>query len=201
MLAGASGGAYTTMVASMLLGRENRQDLIKLLVLICPMLGRTLEDAPIERVPEWEKPWLNCIPWSLIVDDFDTKHRTRDPLLYPFEISLEEAKKLPKTVLFTSEFCMLRRDTHQIIPKLKEAGVYLDHADYAGSAHGMFGWFPEDPAFLLFDKDMNKVFDYAKQEELHILKKNTLKDKMSILRYKKNDDESDGLQSDKDLEN
>jgi hypothetical protein len=60
----------------------------------------------------WEKSFLNCIPVSLLVDDFDTKHKNRDPILYPFEISLEEAKKLPKTVLITSEFCMLRRDTH-----------------------------------------------------------------------------------------
>ena len=75
-----------------------------MLLLICPMLGNTLDDEPTNKLPEWEKPWLKCIPWSLVVDDFETKHKNRDPLLYPFEISLDEAKKLPKTVLVTSEF-------------------------------------------------------------------------------------------------
>lgn len=95
ILGGGSGGAYTVMVAAILLGRDNQSDLVKSMVLICPMLGRTLEDAPADQVPEWEKSFINCIPYSLLVDDFDKKHKNRDPLLYPFEISVEEAKKLP----------------------------------------------------------------------------------------------------------
>lgn len=196
VLGGGSGGGYTAMVAAMLISEEPIAPPLKMLVLVCPMLGRTLDEAPSHEVPEWEKPWINCIPWSLLVDDFEQKHKDRNPILYPFEISMENAKKLPKTVMITSEFCMLRRDTHQLIPKLKEAGVYLDHADYAGSTHGQFGFHPEDPAFQLFDKDMKKVFDYAKKEEVEILKKNTLKDKMATLKYKKTEEESDGLMTD-----
>ena len=71
--------------------------------------------------------------------------------------SLEEAAKLPKTVLFTSEFDPVRRDTHQIIQKLKRAGVYLDHGDYAGSAH-CFYLFQYDPNTKLFFDDMKTLF-------------------------------------------
>jgi acetyl esterase/lipase len=46
VLGGSSGGAYQVMVAAILLGRDNQSDMIKLLFLNCPMLGRTLEDAP-----------------------------------------------------------------------------------------------------------------------------------------------------------
>ena len=115
------------------------------------MLGRNLEDEPEHLVPAWEKPYVNCLPFDLLVDDFETMNANRDPILFPFEISEEEAKLLPKTVLFTSEFCWLRRDTHRLIPKLKKAGVYLDHGDYAGSAHGSYWAFNMDPNFKLFN--------------------------------------------------
>ena len=39
---------------------------------------------------------------------------------------------LPMTVVTTSEFDYLRRDAYYMIDKLKKAGKYLDHADYAG---------------------------------------------------------------------
>ena len=122
------------------------------------MLGRNLEDEPEHLVPSWEKPYVNSLPFDLLVDDFETMNKNRDPILYPFDISEEEAKLLPQTVLFTSEFCWLRRDTHRIIPKLKRAGVYLDHADYAGSAHASFMVFTFDPNHKLYNKDMQLVF-------------------------------------------
>ena len=79
-------------------------------------------------------------------------------MLYPLEISQEDCNNLPKTVLFTSEYCMLRRDTYNIITKLKKAGKYIDHADYAGSAHAAFAMPGFDPHVELFYNDMKKTF-------------------------------------------
>ena len=45
---------------------------------------------------------------------------------------------------------------------------------------------------------MGLVFDYAKKEEVIVLKKNTLRGKMDSMKYKRADDESDGLEEDKD---
>ena len=45
---------------------------------------------------------------------------------------------------------------------------------------------------------MIEVFNYAKKDEVIILKKNTLRDKMGTLKYKKTDEESDGLLTDKE---
>lgn len=122
------------------------------------MLGRNLEDSPVEEVPKWERPYIWSIPFNLLVDDFERMDKERDPILYPFHIGDEEAKLLPKTVLFTSEFCWLRRDTHMLVPKLKKAGVYEDHGDYAGSAHSSYMFFGKDPNFKLFHQDLRKVF-------------------------------------------
>lgn len=163
---GVSGGAYTVMVASILLGRSQEQSLVKRLILASPMLGRNLEDTPKEEVPSWEKSYIWSIPFNLLVDDFEKMDANRDPILYPFNISDEEAKLLPKTVLFTSEFCWLRRDTHLIIPKLKKAGVYEDHGDYAGSAHTSFLFFDKDPNFQTHHEDMKIVFtDLSSQQD------------------------------------
>ena len=79
-------------------------------------------------------------------------------MLYPIEISQEDCNNLPRAVLFTSEYCMLRRDTHNIIKKLKIAGKYIDHADYAGSAHCAFAMEGVDPHNEIFFNDMKKTF-------------------------------------------
>jgi len=40
-------------------------------------------------------------------------------MLYPGRMSLEQLKKLPPAVVFSSEYDYLRRDAHKIIQKLK----------------------------------------------------------------------------------
>ena len=51
-----------------------------------------------------------------------------------------------------------------IIPKLKKAGVYEDHGDYAGSAHTSMMYFDPDPNYKLFYEDMRKVFSNLENE-------------------------------------
>ena len=57
-------------------------------------------------------------------------------MLFPGKISVEECAKLPPAVVMTSEYDLIRRDAKDLISKLKEAGTYLDHMDYAGVHHG-----------------------------------------------------------------
>ena len=102
----------------------------------CPMIGNNFLKVPENTVADWEKK-----NWFISRDSFtmlatNMEEQINDPLLYPTEITVEEAKLLPGVILQTSEFDYLRRETHLIIPKLKEAGVYVDHMDYAGEAHG-----------------------------------------------------------------
>jgi acetyl esterase/lipase len=49
----------------------------------------------------------------------------------------EELRKLPPTMVFTSEFDFLRRDALDLISRLKSVnGPYLDHEDMPGVTHG-----------------------------------------------------------------
>jgi len=111
-MGGVSGGGYTTMIASILLAREDKAHLVKLQILENANLGRCLDDAPENTVQPWEKVYRNVIMYELIATDYETQNKERDPLLYPMYVSLEEAAKLPPTILFTSEFDPVRRSTH-----------------------------------------------------------------------------------------
>ena len=85
------------MVAAILLIRSSETSLVKLidlvncLILIAPMLGRNLDDTPEHVVPKWEKSYINSMPYNVLVDDFEKKDAERDSILYPFNISDEEA--------------------------------------------------------------------------------------------------------------
>jgi len=106
------------------------------MLLTCPMLGALASsDIPRSEMAEWEEPM-----WPFRYCDFEM-HTTEfeknkmDPLLCPYNLEIEEMKKLPKCVLQTSEFDLINRDVHMIVPKMKEAGIYLDHLDYSGVGH------------------------------------------------------------------
>ena len=79
-------------------------------------------------------------------------------------MSDEELKKLKGVVIATAEYCMLQSDTQYILPRLKDAGVYLDHADYAGQYHG-FGYFLES------EGEKAEIFwkDYLGAIEKHLI--------------------------------
>ena len=112
-MGGASGGGYTTMIASILLAREDKAHLLKLQILENANLGTCLNDAPENTVQPWEKVYRNVmIMYELLATDYETQNKERDPLLYPMYVSIEEAAKLPPTILFTSEFDPVRRGTH-----------------------------------------------------------------------------------------
>lgn len=101
------------------------------------MLGyMACEETKREDMEWWEEP-----AWPFRRDDFkihsdDIDANLKDPLLFPYACEVEEMKTLPKCVLQTSEFDYIHRDVHMIIPKMKEADIYLDHLDYSGVGHG-----------------------------------------------------------------
>ena len=68
---------------------------------------------------------------------------------------------MPGIILQTSEFDYLRRETHLIIPKLKEAGVYVDHMDYAGEAHGFHVILAVSKADLFFNDWSKAIQKYV----------------------------------------
>ena len=51
--------------------------------------------------------------------DFDKQWAEKDPMLFPGRMSVEDAEKLPKTCLMTSEFDTVRRDARMMAETLK----------------------------------------------------------------------------------
>lgn len=94
----------------------------------------------------------------------DLQEQENDALLYTTRMSEEELKKLKGVVMATAEFDLLQRDVQYLLPRLKDAGVYLDHADYAGQYH-CFGY------FLSSEGEKAEVFwrDYIKATEKYVM--------------------------------
>ena len=127
------------MGAAILLMREDECKIkLKMMFLVHPMLCNALGEAPLNTVPEWEHSAATfsrgC--FGMLAPENDTAGWEYEHILQPGTLPDVELKKMPGTVLQTAEFDFLRRSTHKLIPRLKKAGIYLDHADYAGLPHG-----------------------------------------------------------------
>ena len=59
-----------------------------------------------------------------------------DDQLYPGKVSDELLKKYPPTVVWTSEFDMLRRDNEKFAKRLQKVGKLVDIAIMPGVMHG-----------------------------------------------------------------
>ena len=65
-------------------------------------------------------------------------------MIFPGKMSVALAKKLPPTVLITSEYDLFKRDAYDFKVKLKKAGTLLDFADYWQVGHDYFNKAPLD---------------------------------------------------------
>jgi len=138
---GQDGGAWVTLGCALMLVRENNQHLVKTVWLESPMLSCEIihddfNDANLVPSEHFKKQAMSDI-MRVLVTDYDNMFKNHDPLLFPGWMSQEEMQKLPGVILQTAEWDMFRFDAHAIIPKLKQAGVYLDHADYDVDGHGV----------------------------------------------------------------
>ena len=107
------------MGSAILMGRENKTHMVKVMILNCPMLNDHVIQMTRDEVEEWEKPM-----WPFRQNDFDmhtldVAANINDPLLFPGKLGVDEMKKLPPTVLQTSEFDYIKRDVHKVIPVMK----------------------------------------------------------------------------------
>ena len=57
-------------------------------------------------------------------------------MLFPGRMSVEDASKLPKTCITTSEFDTVRRCARRFAETLKESGKFLGILEMPGCPHG-----------------------------------------------------------------
>ena len=103
-------------------------------------------------------------------------HEAKDGLLFPGRSDISLLEKLPKCVVFTSEFDHLRRDSLVFIDRLKATNKLVDSQDMPSVAHGYQAdasqkeskWFYEDlkKCFQKYVKDVpNEKKDEEEAEE------------------------------------
>ena len=66
----------------------------------------------------------------------DLEKQKNDTFLYPGKIGVNVVRRMPKTVLMTSEFDLMRRDTLDYKTKLEKAHKLAGFLDYGGVEHG-----------------------------------------------------------------
>lgn len=101
------------------------------------MLSHETDRVPLSDLNFLEKVGHQDIKacYRMLATDYD--NQKHDPELYPGLMPDEQLVKLPPTIVWTSEFDMLRRDAVAFINRMKDTGApLLDQQSMAGGEHG-----------------------------------------------------------------
>lgn len=124
---GTSGGSWICLGATYHMIKANEANMIKSLFLICPMISDQTGSLTENQLKPYEKS--NALSISNFFHHLmtDEDRKIKGAAMYPGLMDLEDLKKCPPTVVFTSEFDFLRRDALNFVDRLKQVGKYLDH--------------------------------------------------------------------------
>ena len=137
VIAGMSGGGMICMGAAYELAKNDEEKLVKQMWLHCPMLSHGLGSVPYDSLNSYEKLGFCDIRnfYQMLATDLDNQQG--DPQLYPGRMPANMLRKLPPTIIWTSEFDFLYRDTQALIKKMEEEKApLLDYFSMSGAEHG-----------------------------------------------------------------
>lgn len=152
VICGESGGSMIVCGAAYEMAKNDETNLIKNMWLMCPMLSNETANVPFEQLNFSEKVGFGDMQnlYKMLATDWDKQQS--DFHLLPGRMPAEMLKKLPPTIVFTSEFDMIRRDAVKFISRMEEAGnPCIDWLSVAGGAHG-YENFEKGPLRELFHK-------------------------------------------------
>ena len=162
-IGGESGGAYIAAGCAIELVKKNEGNLVKMLDIIHPMTSNFMHVTPFGDLTELERraSEINIGMKSLIATgEWDLKNfkdYLYDEMIFPNEMSEETAQKIPKTVIFTSEFDISRFEAEELAIKLNRNGTLLDFCCHPGTTHCWYTWF-DGPRDEWFWNDQAKAF-------------------------------------------
>ena len=158
-LAGTSGGAYVSLGASIMMGRNNESHLVKSLHLHCPMLSCQYKDVKDEDLEPWESPENQMIIAMIkcSASDWEKQIKENDVFLFPGQLSVEDAKKLPMTVIFAAEFEPPRRDIAVFEEIMKKTDRLVGIHTMPGVRHEYYYFFHQQESKWYWE-DLAHVF-------------------------------------------
>ena len=138
-LAGCSGGGWIAVGAMNLLIKANKAHLVKALFIYTGMLSDETANVPDDKLTEYERDWgqppkAMTQMYKLLATDYDNQQQCEQ--LYPGRASDDILKKYPKTVIWTSEFDMYRRDNEAFAQKLQKCGRLGELSVMPSCMHG-----------------------------------------------------------------
>lgn len=157
-IGGDSAGALFAAAAAYQMTVDNEAHLLHSMWLGNAALSGEICDIPYDELNSYEKPLqMYCQEcWKMMATDYDNQQS--DPYLYPGRMPMEALKKMPKVVIVTAEFDMLRRDSISMIRRCEEAGILLDYFSVPGANH-IYEAFPDATARKAYD-EKKKAWHY-----------------------------------------
>ena len=140
-MVGESGGSCIILGVAQHLVQMDEADIVKMLVLPWPMCGDSLVGGPQSDWTPYELSFKNM---DMFYEMMGGKDSSDDPYIYPIKMSDEVMKKIPQTVVLTSEFDCYKRDAIRLAQRLNSHGRLLEFCIHPGLNHGSPILFPSD---------------------------------------------------------
>lgn len=128
VIGGESGGGMVAAAAAYELAKNNEATLVKNVWLFCTMFSHECGKIPFSNLHWYEKSVVDTMTaqYNMCARN-GWENQTEDPYLFPGNMPMDIMRRLPPTIVYTSEFCNLRRDAVKAIRRFEEAGVLLDY--------------------------------------------------------------------------
>ena len=158
-ITGDSGGGLMASNVCIKLVQMNEAHLIKLCILIHPMVGSYWVDLPLDKCNQiwnwWYKKMISDIYYYL-GGYTDPAQNLENINIFPNKMSNEISKKIPNTVILTSEYDFFKCDAEVLGEKLHNNGKLLDFIIHPGTLHGFYIMMSH-PSSYQFYEDISKI--------------------------------------------
>lgn len=151
---GESGGSMIVCATGYELAKNDESHLVKSMFLTCPMLSNETSKVSKRKLNLFEKIGFGDMQNLYKMMATDWENQQADYHLLPGRMPEEMLRKLPPTIIWTSEFDMIRRDAVAMVDRMTKAGApLLDWLSVPGGAHG-YENFELGPLRTLFHKSL-----------------------------------------------
>lgn len=159
---GNSGGGWIVAGVGMMMAERDESDKVRFQLQISPMTGNQFLKPVDKSWPRIEQinrrihyPMYTELMTPALVDKDVPLRKNR--WIFPNEMGVHLAKKVPPVVIMTSEYDYYRGMSHEAARLYKKAGTLLDFVEYAGKWNAHF--YTNNGEYDVFYKDFRRLVD------------------------------------------